>query len=90
MAAQGSEVSVETRRPLDGRRRFRGKLLAFEQGSARLLVDGEPYEVPFDEVAKAKAIYQFTPADFSGKESPGKKPQPPETEGPKASGKQSA
>jgi ribosome maturation factor RimP len=80
LAAQGSEVSLELRRPLDGRRRFRGKLLAFEQGSARLLVDGEPYEVPFDEVAKAKAIYQFTPADFSGKDASGKESQPSEDE----------
>ena len=65
VAMQGSEVALETRRPLDGRRRFRGKLLAFEAGSARLLVDGEPFEVPFDEVSKAKAIYQFTSADFA-------------------------
>jgi len=80
LAAQGSEVSLELRRPLDGRRRFRGKLLAFEHGSARLLVDGESYEVPFDEVAKAKAIYQFTPADFSGKDASGKASQPSEDE----------
>ena len=88
VAAQGCEVSLETRRPLDGRRRFRGKLLAFEQGRASLLVDGEPYEVPFDEVAKAKAIYQFSPADFSGKESAPQRQSP--ARGPKASGKRTA
>ncbi len=72
LAALGSEISLETRRPLEGRRRFRGKLLTFEAGAARMLIDGEAFEVPFAEVAKAKAIYQFTPADFSGKDSSGK------------------
>ena len=31
----GSEVSIETRRPLEGRKRFRGRLVAFEGGLAR-------------------------------------------------------
>jgi ribosome maturation factor RimP len=35
-AACGSEVQVETRKPVGGRRRFRGRLLAFEGGVARL------------------------------------------------------
>jgi ribosome maturation factor RimP len=65
--ACGSEVSVETRRPLDGRRRFRGTLVAFEGDVARIRVDGSDYQVPFAEVAKANSIYRFTPADFDGK-----------------------
>ena len=65
--ACGSEVSVETRRPLDGRRRFRGTLLAFEADVARIRVDGSDFEVPFAEVAKAKSIYRFTSADFGDK-----------------------
>jgi ribosome maturation factor RimP len=65
--ACGSEVAVETRRPLDGRRRFRGVLIGFEADVARIRVDGRDYEVPFAEVAKANSIYQFTPADFDGK-----------------------
>jgi ribosome maturation factor RimP len=65
--ACGSEVSVETRRPLDGRRRFRGTLLAFEADVARIRVDGSDFEVPFAEVAKAKSIYRFTSADFDDK-----------------------
>ena len=62
--AQGAEVSIETRRPLDGRRRFRGELLGFESGVARVRVDGREYPVPFAEVAKAHSIYRFTPGDF--------------------------
>lgn len=67
--ACGAEVMVETRRPLDGRRRFRGQLLGFEADVARISVDGREYQVPFAEVAKAHSIYRFTPADFDGKDS---------------------
>jgi ribosome maturation factor RimP len=65
-AACGSEVRIETRRPLDGRRRFRGVLVSFDDGTARLRVDGQEIGIPFAEVAKANSIYNFTPADFSG------------------------
>jgi ribosome maturation factor RimP len=63
-AALGREVRVETRRPLDGRRRFRGRLVAFDAGVAKLRVDGHEFAIPFAEVAKAQAVYEFTRADF--------------------------
>jgi ribosome maturation factor RimP len=63
--ACGCEVSLETRRPLDGRRRFRGRLESFENRLARMLVDGVAYEVPFDEVARAHRVYDVTAADFA-------------------------
>lgn len=62
--ACGSEVRIETRRPLDGRRRFRGRLLAFEDGNARVSVDGEPVDIPFAEVARANTVYSFSREDF--------------------------
>jgi len=65
-AACGCEVSLETRRPLDGRRRFRGRLEAFDEGVARLRIDGRPFEVPFGEVARGHRIYDITSADFAG------------------------
>jgi ribosome maturation factor RimP len=64
-AACGSEVQIETRRPLDGRRRFRGRLLEFDRGVAKLTVDGREVDIPFEEVAKANTVYQFTRADFA-------------------------
>jgi len=64
-AACGEEVAIETRQPLDGRRRFRGTLTAFEGGVASVLVDGSEYRVPFDGVARAHTIYRFTRADFA-------------------------
>jgi ribosome maturation factor RimP len=64
-AATGSEVRIETRRPQDGRRRFRGRLLAFSGGVAKLDVDGAEVGIQFAEVAKANTVYHFTAADFS-------------------------
>lgn len=65
VAACGSEVFIETREPLGGRRRFRGRLVSFEGGVARAEVDGVAVEIPFAAVAKAHTIYQFSRADFA-------------------------
>ncbi|MGH0032986.1 MAG: ribosome maturation factor RimP [Myxococcota bacterium] len=64
--ARGSVVSIETRRPIDGRRRFRGELLAFDGEAAEVSVDGAAFRIPFADVAKAKAIYEFSAEDFAG------------------------
>jgi ribosome maturation factor RimP len=64
-AACGCDVSVETRRPLENRRRFRGRLESFEGGIARVRVDGVDFEVPFSEVARGHRIYDVTRADFA-------------------------
>lgn len=63
--ACGSEVKLETRQPLEGRKRFKGRLLAFDAGVARLDLDGDEVGIPFAEVAKAHVIYEFTNADFA-------------------------
>ena len=47
-AACGSEVKLKTRRPLDGRRRFRGLLVGFDEGHARVEVDGEEVRIAFE------------------------------------------
>lgn len=64
-AACGTEVKIETRRPIEGRRRFRGELVAFEAGRVHVRVDGKPFEIAFDDVAKANQVYQFSTADFA-------------------------
>lgn len=68
-AMQGSEVSLETRLAIEGRKRFRGTLVSFADGTAKVEADGVVYCVPFDRISKAKAIYQFSSSDFSGKDS---------------------
>jgi len=64
-AACGREVKIETRAPRDGRRRFRGRLIGFDEKVARLLVDGEEVEIAFADVARANAVYEFTREDFA-------------------------
>ena len=65
-AACGLDVRIQTRRPLEDRRRFRGRLVGFDQAVARVLVDGENIEIPFAEVARANTVYEFTAQDFVG------------------------
>jgi ribosome maturation factor RimP len=65
LAACGLEVRLETRTPLDGRRRFRGRLLSFDAGIARLTVDGVAWSVAFEDIARANAVYEFTRNDFA-------------------------
>ena len=64
-AAVSREIRVQTRRPLDGRKRYRGRLVAFEAGVLKMNVDGDLASIPFDEVEKANTIYEFTSADFA-------------------------
>jgi ribosome maturation factor RimP len=64
-AACGREVRLETRTPQGGRRRFRGRLLSFDAGVARLTVDGVAWSVAFEDIARANAVYEFTRNDFA-------------------------
>jgi ribosome maturation factor RimP len=64
--ALGSEVKIETRAPIGGRRRFKGTLTGFAEGAAAVVVDGQSYRIPFADVARANKVHHFTPADFSG------------------------
>jgi ribosome maturation factor RimP len=63
--ACGREIRLETRTPLDGRRRFRGRLLGFDAGTARMSVDGVEVSIRFDDVARARTVYEFTRDDFA-------------------------
>lgn len=54
--AVGRRVQVVTRAPLEGRRRFKGELLAFAASCARIQTDSGPVEVPFAQIARARAL----------------------------------
>ena len=58
-------MKLETRKPQDGRRRFRGVLERFEAGVAHLRVDGREYAIAFGDIARANTIYRFTSEDFA-------------------------
>lgn len=73
-ATCGQEVRIETRHPLAGRRRFRGELTAFADGVARVRVEGGEVDIPFQDVARARRVYRFTPADFGRRGARGDRP----------------
>jgi ribosome maturation factor RimP len=52
----GYEARIETGRPIDGRKRFRGKLLGVSQGIVKIALDGAQAEVPFEDIAAAKLV----------------------------------
>lgn len=66
-AACGEDVKVETRAPIEGRRRFKGRLVRFDGSVAHVVVDGREYAIPFAEVAKANRVYRFSRADFAAR-----------------------
>ena len=53
----GFEVKLETAEPLEGRKRFRGKLLGLdEHGCVKLVADGTEWAVPLTIVKGAKLV----------------------------------
>jgi ribosome maturation factor RimP len=52
----GFEAKVELNAPVDGRKRFRGRLLGVEGDQLRLLVDAEPLALPIAAVTRAKLV----------------------------------
>ncbi len=52
----GFEAKVEINRPIDGRRRFKGRLLGLDGEVVRVLTDGGAVELPHSDILKAKLI----------------------------------
>ena len=67
-AAVGAVVKLETRAPIDGRKRFRGRLAGYADAVASIEVDGTEVAIPFAAISRAHTIYEFTRDDFAGRE----------------------
>ena len=52
----GFEAKIELQRPVEGRRRFRGKLIGVEGDDAKLLVGRDTLLLPLDAIASAKLV----------------------------------
>jgi ribosome maturation factor RimP len=52
----GFEAKVEMKRPINGRRRFRGRLLGLEDDVVRITVEGETRDLPYEEIQRAKLV----------------------------------
>jgi ribosome maturation factor RimP len=74
-AAISQQVKLQTRRPIEGRKRYRGRLESVESGVLKMKVDGlgggddgvgrDEVLIPIEDVEKANLIYEFTSADFA-------------------------
>lgn len=52
----GFEARIELRAPVDGRRRFKGRILGLDGDTVRVSFEGREIGLPFDGIAKAKLI----------------------------------
>lgn len=52
----GFEAKVETNRPVDGRRRFRGRLKGVAAGNILMLQDNRDAEIPFAEIRRGVLV----------------------------------
>lgn len=52
----GFEAKIELSTPEDGRRRYRGKLLGIAQDLVKIEVDGEVFDVDFNNINRSKLI----------------------------------
>lgn len=55
----GSDVSIKTLMPIDGRRNFKGTLLGREQDNIRLLIDANEIVVAINQIEKARLVPQI-------------------------------
>jgi ribosome maturation factor RimP len=55
----GSQARVQLRLPLEGRRRFVGRLVGVEQDEVVMDVDGSRYRLPLEQVEKARLVPEY-------------------------------
>ena len=53
----GSEVDLKLRRPLDGRRKFKGLIKTVSGDIVGLTVDGSEYDLEFSDIEKASIVF---------------------------------
>ncbi len=52
----GFEAKIECKLPMEGRRRFKGQMQAFDNNEISILVDGELYRIDLNNIASAKLV----------------------------------
>jgi len=52
----GFEAKLETRAPIDGRKRFKGRLKGLEAETVKIEVEGAELALPLEEIEKAKLV----------------------------------
>jgi ribosome maturation factor RimP len=54
----GRKVAIRTAEPLEGRKRFRGELLAAGPGAVSVRTGGETVDIPYDAIVRGNLIYE--------------------------------
>jgi ribosome maturation factor RimP len=58
-AVVGETINVRLNMPLNGRRKFKGKLITIENDTLVVALDGEEYELIFNNIDKSNLVYNF-------------------------------
>jgi ribosome maturation factor RimP len=53
---KGNTIKIKTARPVNGRKNFKGLLCGVAAGKVRLEIDGTPFEIPFEDISRARLI----------------------------------
>ena len=73
----GFEARIELARPIDGRKRFRGRLLGTAGGSVRLATETGEVNLPLTDVARAKLVLNDDLINAARRATP--QPHPPQS-----------
>lgn len=52
------EVNIKTRSPVDGRRKFKGRITKIDGNTIRIDVDGTEYDLDHGDIEKASVVFQ--------------------------------
>jgi len=55
----GHDAKIQTRGPINGRKRFNGRLLGVDGDTVRVEQDGTAMDIPHAEITKANLVYRF-------------------------------
>lgn len=59
----GRQAKLQMRAPVEGRRRFAGRLLGLEQNEIVIEVDGSSFRLPLEQVEKARLVPEYAADD---------------------------
>lgn len=83
--AIGDEVKIKTRPDAEGDRRVQGELTSVDDHGVEITVDGELRRVAFDDISKARTVFEWGPTPKPGgpkKQSPQKQTKIPDKKAP--------
>ncbi len=67
----GHQAKLGLKLPQDGRRRLQGHILAVEGGTVRIEVDGQPFDLAFDNIDKARLVPDWAALGFEPRKKKG-------------------